>query len=82
MSNAINDRIAENLFERLEALEPVLNLFQYAEMQKDLLGLLVRSDYEGASEAVIKWEQDYSGMLADMRADNRLELEGEYTDAY
>lgn len=82
MSNATNDRIAENLFDRLEALEPVLNLYQYAEMQKDLLGLLVRLDYEVASETVIKWEQEYAGLLADARADDRLELKGEYTDAY
>lgn len=82
MSNATNDRIAENLFDRLEALEPVLNLYQYAEMQKDLLGSLVRLDYEGASETVIKWEQEYAGLLADAQADDRLELKGEYTDAY
>lgn len=73
MSNQTNDRIAENLFDRLEALEPALNLYQYAQMQKDLLGLLVRSDYDGASEAVIKWEQDYSGLLIDIQTDDRLE---------
>lgn len=73
MSDLNNERLAENLFDRLEKLEPVLNIHQYAEMQQDLLGLLVRGSFEEAAEAVIKWEQDYSGALADMETEQGLE---------
>lgn len=73
MSDATNDRIAENLFDRLETLEPALNLPQYTDMQQDLLRLLATGQFQEASEAVIKWEQDYSGLLADAQADDALE---------
>lgn len=73
MSNIHNERLADNLFDRLEALEPVLNEHQYADMQKGLLQMFVHGQFEEAAEAVIKWEQDYSGALADMRADDRQE---------
>lgn len=79
MSNIHNERLAENLFDRLEKLEPVLNIYQYAEMQKDLLQMFVRSEFEEAQEAVIKWEQDYSGALADQRAEER---EEEFSDVF
>lgn len=73
MSVIENDRIAEDLFERLEALEPVMNRYQYVECQQDLLRTLAAGGFEEASEAVIKWEQDYSGLLADAQADDALD---------
>lgn len=78
MSHQSNDLWAERLFERLEELEPAMNLPQYAELQSDLLRMLSRGEFYEAQDQVVKWEQDYSGVLADMQSRDKQELEAEY----
>lgn len=82
MSNLVNDRIAENLFERLEELGWAMNTHDYGDKQAHLLRLLATGGFEEASDYVIKLEQDYSGIVSDMQSQDLLDMQGEVINEF
>lgn len=65
MSNLINDRVAESLFERLEALEGYMNAFEYQDKQQTISELLEDGELGLAVEITENCEREYAPRVAE-----------------
>lgn len=75
MSHEVNTIYVEDLVQRLESLEGVLNAFEYQDKQSSLISLLAAGEFEGAAELVSMLEDRHAGDLADQLHDEKLASE-------
>lgn len=75
MSTLANDRFAENLFDRLERLEPSMSLPEYGRKQSKLLRLLSTGQFEEAEELVIEWERERFTDKYDVKSEIKQDME-------
>jgi hypothetical protein len=80
MSDLSNDILLDNLKERLEALKPYMDTFNYQELVSDTQRLLRDNDWAAAGMVVLNSEQDYALVIALSEAQDKEDLLAEDID--